>query len=100
MHESQQRDAYTLPGVVTGPGPNAELAQNAVLTFMRQNGIHATGTVASAPYAPRSAARAQPAALGTVGIQQPRSESRVASRDVGVDGPNSDRRRPCQCRQA
>jgi hypothetical protein len=45
-------DADTVPGIVTGPGPNAELAQNAVLTFMRQNGIHATGSVASAPYRP------------------------------------------------
>ena len=45
-------DSNTVPGITTGPGPNAGLAQNAVLTFMRQNGIHATGSVASAPYRP------------------------------------------------
>jgi len=45
-------DADTVPGIVIGPGPNDELAQNAVLTFMRQNGIHTTGSVASAPYRP------------------------------------------------
>jgi len=45
-------DFDDIPGVETGPGPNAQLAQNAAMTMGRQNGINLAGGIAAAPYRP------------------------------------------------